>query len=147
MSKRQREVLRAARSRDQARAAEARETAMARMAAAQADVQVLQARHAGASAPPAVGVVTRVDREARRRHHVAQLVIDLTQAEARLAAARDALAEAEAAFTDRVRDRQAVDVLDARAAEAARRQAARRSQTAAEARNARTQRTDDDALQ
>ena len=146
MSKRQREVLRAVRSRDQADASDARVAAQARLDAALSDARALDEQHAQACAPPSAGTVTRVDREARRRHHVAQLRGQIERARGRVDAARATLADAQAVFAERVRDTQAVDVLDARAAQAEHRQAARRSEAAAEERNTQATR-DDDALQ
>lgn len=148
MSKRQRDVLRAVRSREQTRAVAVHVDAQARCAAAIAHLASLDAAHRQASAPPAVGVVTRVDREARRRHHLADLGVALQAARIDVQVARAALADSAAKLQQRVRDVQAVDVLDARAAEVAYREASRRSALETDERN-RPSMTgmDDDALQ
>lgn len=149
MSHRQRDVLRAVRGRARAEAVAIHQQAQARDGAARAHLQALQDAWLAASAPPAAGTMTRVDREARRRHHLARLRIALQAARAEVQAAGAALAQAAAAVRQRVRDVQAVDVLDARADDAARRAAARRAESDAEDRNRPISgsRMDDDALQ
>lgn len=139
MSKRQREVLRAVRSREQAEAVERRRDAQARVDAALERLQSLDAQHLQAAQPPAVGAVTRMGREARRRQHLARLRVVLEAAQTDAQAARTALGHTEAELQQRVRDVQAVDVLDARAAEAAKRDASRRAELEAEERNGRAQ--------
>ncbi|MGK0358302.1 MAG: hypothetical protein ACI9U2_000586 [Bradymonadia bacterium] len=139
MSKRQREVLRAVRSREQARAVERRRDAKTRVDAAFERLQSVDAQYQKAAMPPAVGAVTRMDREARRRQHLARLRVALVAAQADAQAARAALSEAETELQQRARDVQAVDVLDARAADAASRVASRRAEVEAEERNGRAQ--------